>query len=89
MPWLRATGSTLVSQLVDSFVVLVIAFKLGNNWSWAFVMAVCVVNYMYKFSMAIILTPAIAFIQSRIEKYVGHDTAKKMKLAAMGVENEI
>ena len=89
MPWLRATGSTLVSQLVDSFVVLVIAFKLGNNWTWSFVMAVCVVNYMYKFGMAIILTPAIAFIQSRIEKYVGQETAKKMKLAAMGIEQAL
>lgn len=89
MPWLRATGSTLVSQLVDSFVVLVIAFKLGNNWTWSFVIAVCLVNYMYKFTMAIILTPAIAFIESRIENYVGHETAKKMKLAAMGIENEI
>jgi len=44
---------------------------------------------MYKFAMAIILTPAITFIESRIEKYVGFETAKKMKLAAMGVENEI
>ena len=89
MPWLRATGSTLVSQLVDSFVVLVIAFKLGNNWTWSFVIAVCLVNYMYKFAMAIILTPAITFIESRIESYVGHETARKMKLAAMGVDNEI
>ena len=89
MPWLRATGSTLVSQLVDSFVVLVIAFKLGNNWTWSFVIAVCLVNYMYKFAMAIILTPAITFIEARIENYVGHETAKKMKLAAMGLDNEI
>ncbi|MEN9697930.1 MAG: hypothetical protein RLZ56_1351 [Bacteroidota bacterium] len=89
MPWLRATGSTVVSQLVDSFVVLVIAFKLGNNWSWSFVIAVCIVNYMYKFTMAILLTPAIGFIETRIENYLGHEAAKKMKLAAMGIENEI
>ena len=89
MPWLRATGSTVVSQLVDSFVVLVIAFKLGNNWTWSFVIAVCIVNYMYKFTMAIILTPVISFIEARIEKYLGLETAKKMKLAAMGIENEI
>jgi uncharacterized integral membrane protein (TIGR00697 family) len=89
MPWLRATGSTVVSQLVDSFVVLVIAFKFGNNWTWSFVIAVCIVNYMYKFTMAIILTPAITFIESRIEKYLGHTTATKMKLAAMGIENEV
>lgn len=86
--WLRATGSTLISQLVDSFVVLFIAFKLGNNWSWQKVLAICLMNYMYKFSMAIILTPLIYFIEKRIEKYVGHDVAKKMKRAAMGKEDE-
>ena len=89
MGWLRATGSTVVSQLVDSFVVLVIAFKIGNNWTWSFVLAVCVVNYMYKFTMAIILTPVIGIVENRIEKYLGHETAKKMKLAAMGIENEV
>lgn len=82
--WLRATGSTLVSQLVDSFVVLFIAFKIGNGWSWQLVLAICLVNYMYKFTMAIILTPLIYLLEKRIEKYVGHETAKKMKLAAMG-----
>ena len=89
MVWLRATGSTLVSQLVDSFVVLLIAFKIGNGWSWSTVLAVCAVNYMYKFVMAIILTPLIGVIETRIEKYVGHDVAKKMKLEAMGLENEV
>ena len=89
MVWLRATGSTVVSQLVDSFVVLVIAFKIGNGWTWSTVLAVCVVNYMYKFTMAIILTPVIGIVENRIEKYLGHEKAKQMKLAAMGIENEI
>jgi len=87
--WLRATGSTVVSQLVDSFVVLVIAFKIGNNWTWSFVIAVCIVNYMYKFSMALLLTPVLSFVENRIELYLGHETAAKMKLAAMGKSNEI
>ena len=87
--WLRATGSTVVSQLVDSFVVLVIAFKIGNNWTWSFVIAVCIVNYMYKFSMALLLTPVLSFVENRIERYVGHETATKMKLAAMGKSNEL
>jgi uncharacterized integral membrane protein (TIGR00697 family) len=82
--WLRATGSTVVSQLVDSFIVLFIAFKLGKGWSWQLVMAICLVNYMYKFTMAVILTPLIYFIEKRIEKYVGQDVALKMKLDAMG-----
>ncbi|MCW3088470.1 MAG: queuosine precursor transporter [Sediminibacterium sp.] len=86
--WLRATGSTLVSQLVDSFVVLFIAFKIGNGWSWQLVLAICLVNYLYKFTMAIVLTPLIYLIEKQIERYVGHDTARKMKLAAMGREEE-
>jgi uncharacterized integral membrane protein (TIGR00697 family) len=84
--WLRATGSTLVSQLIDSFIVLIIAFKIGNNWSWAHVLAIGCVNYIYKFTMAIILTPLIYLVEKRIETYVGHETAVKMKLAAMGEE---
>jgi len=82
--WLRATGSTLVSQFVDSFIVLFIAFKIGKGWSWQLVLGICVINYTYKFVMAIILTPVIYFVEHRIEKYVGHETAKKMKQAAMG-----
>lgn len=89
MGWLRATGSTVVSQLVDSFLVLVIAFKIGNNWTWSFVLAICVVNYIYKFTMAIVLTPVLSLVQHRIEKYLGKEESKKMKLAAMGIENEV
>jgi len=86
--WLRATGSTVISQLVDSFIVLYIAFKLGNNWSWQQVLAICLVNYAYKFIMAIILTPVIYLVERRIENYLGHDTTRKMKRAAMGLEEE-
>ena len=86
--WLRATGSTIVSQLVDSFIVLFIAFKLGKGWSWQLVFAICLINYAYKFTMAIILTPFIYFVENRIEKYLGHETAHKMKQAAMGKESE-
>jgi len=86
--WLRATGSTLVSQLIDSFVVLVIAFKIGNNWSWKQVLAIGCMNYIYKFTMAIILTPVIYLAERKIEKYLGHETAAKMKRAAMGEEEE-
>ena len=84
--WLRATGSTLVSQLVDSFIVLFIAFKIGNGWSWQLVLAICLMNYTYKFVMAVVLTPVIYLLEKWIENYVGHATAAKMKRAAMGKE---
>jgi len=86
--WLRATGSTIISQLVDSFVVLFIAFKLGNNWSWQQVLAIGVMNYIYKSSMAVLLTPVIYLVEKRIENYLGKETTMKMKLAAMGKESE-
>jgi uncharacterized integral membrane protein (TIGR00697 family) len=88
--WLRATGSTLVSQFIDSFVVLFIAFYIAPRFSgriqpWAFsqVMTICIGNYLYKFIVAVILTPVIYLIHGWIEKYLGHETAKKMKLEAM------
>jgi hypothetical protein len=84
--WLRATGSTLVSQLVDSYIVLFIAF--AGIFSWQQILAIGVVNYIYKATMAILLTPVIYLAENRIEKYVGHETAKKMKLAAMGQDSE-
>ena len=82
--WLRATGSTLVSQLVDSFIVLYIAFKLGQGWSWQLVLAICVVNYTYKAVVAVALTPLIYFLEHRINKYLGPETTARMKAEAMG-----
>lgn len=92
--WLRATGSTLVSQFIDSFVVLIIAFHLypkwipnqGDAWPLNQVIAIGIVNYIYKFCVAILLTPVIYFIHHRIEKYMGVERAAEMKKAAMGKE---
>jgi uncharacterized integral membrane protein (TIGR00697 family) len=88
--WLRTTGSTLVSQFVDSFVVLFIAFyiapRIASNtqpWSFAQVMAICVGNYLYKFVVAILLTPVIYLVHGWIEKYLGHAQAHLMKQASM------
>ncbi|MDQ3682591.1 MAG: queuosine precursor transporter [Bacteroidota bacterium] len=90
--WLRATGSTLVSQFIDSFVVLFIAFYIGsriNNsegdfvWPFSLFIAVGLVNYIYKFCVAIILTPVIYLLHNWIERYLGQELADEMKAAAM------
>lgn len=81
--FLRATGSTVVSQLIDSFIVLFIAFKIGNGWSWQLVLAICLVNYTYKFLMAILLTPLLYLLEFGIEKYLGKEKVMEMKAAAM------
>ena len=80
--WLRATGSTLVSQFIDSFVVLFVAFYIGADWELIRVIAIGVVNYIYKFGMAIILTPIIYLAHYVIDRYLGEDLAREMKWKA-------
>ena len=82
--WLRATGSTLVSQLIDSYIVLIIAFYIGSDWELSRVLAIGTVNYIYKFVMAFLLTPFIYAVHAWIENYLGKDQAQQMKLEAMG-----
>lgn len=81
--WLRATGSTFVSQLVDSFIVLFIAFYIGQGWSMNLVLAICLFNYTYKFFAAIVLTPVMYLVHNVIDKYLGAELANEMKVAAM------
>ena len=76
MLWLRATGSTLVSQFIDSFVVLFIAFYgVFTNQQ---IIAIGITNYIYKFSVAILLTPLIYFGHALIDKYLGQAQAEKI-----------
>ncbi len=86
--WLRATGSTLVSQFIDSYIVLTVAFYWGADWSIQKVLAIGTVNYIYKFTMAVLLTPVIYLVHNLIEKYLGQSLATRMKRAAMGQEEE-
>ncbi len=80
--WLRATGSTLVSQFIDSFVVLFIAFYIGAGWELKLVLAIGVVNYMYKFFIAVVLTPVLYVIHYIIDIYLGKERAEELMLEA-------
>ncbi|MEJ2900820.1 queuosine precursor transporter [Pedobacter panaciterrae] len=78
--WLRATGSTLVSQCIDSFVVIFIAFYLNPqyHWSWQMVAAIGLVNYTYKFVVAILMTPILYVVHGIIDRYLGKDLSHRM-----------
>lgn len=76
--WLRATGSTLFSQLVDSFVVLGIAFYVFGNWSLSLVFSVGIINYMYKGVIAIIMTPLLYVAHYIIDGYLGKEYAEQL-----------
>jgi hypothetical protein len=76
--WARATGSTLVSQFIDSFVVLFIAFYIGAGWELNLVLAIGVVNYLYKSLIALFLTPILYILHSIIDKYLGKEISDKL-----------
>jgi len=71
--WLRATGSTLISQLVDSLLVIGVAFYLFGNWTISQWMNVSFNNYLYKFLVAILFTPVLYIAHFLIEKYLKED----------------
>lgn len=81
--WLRATGSTAISQLIDSFVVLYIAFVIGPQaWPTSLWLAVGSVNYIYKMLAAIALIPLIYLMRRAIHGYLGQTRAEQLRLAA-------
>lgn len=81
--WLRATGSTAISQLVDSFVVLYIAFVIGpQHWSLNLFFAVGTLNYIYKMLAAIALIPLLYLARLAIHRYLGNSQAERMMRTA-------
>ena len=81
--WLRATGSTLVSQFFDSFIVLYIAFVLGpQQWPVSLFLAVGTVNYLYKIAMAVLLIPLIYLARRLIERYLGEVLSRELRAVA-------
>jgi len=82
MIWLRATGSTLVSQFIDSYVVLIIAFYVGADWELSMVLAIGTMNLIYKFIVAVLLTPTIYLAHNIIDRYLGKELSDKMKAEA-------
>jgi queuosine precursor transporter len=87
MLWLRATGSTLVSQFIDSFVVLYIAFF--GVFSGTQIIAIGITNYIYKFSVAILLTPLIYLGHFVIDRYLGKENAQKISEEAAAQSNSL
>ena len=79
--WLRAQGSTIVSQLVDTIVVIFLAFVVipkltgGSPWTIAAAFSVSLTNYVYKFLIAVGSTPALYLVHAAVDAYLGKETA--------------
>lgn len=78
--WARATGSTLVSQFIDSFVVLTIAFGIWGDWPVKQILAVGIMNYTYKLVMAFVLLPVLYGVHGMIDRYLGKELSEEMIL---------
>jgi len=78
MIWLRSTGSTAISQLVDTFVVLGIAFWLPGKMDTATFINAALTGYTCKLIIAVALTPLIYVGHSSIDKYFGEEESHQL-----------
>lgn len=77
MVWLRATGSTLISQVFDSFVITFVFFDVmqrltgGEAWKFGDIISTAATGYWLKFALAVALTPVIYLGRWMIRRFVG------------------
>ncbi|MES2592688.1 MAG: queuosine precursor transporter [Bacteroidota bacterium] len=78
MIWLRSTGSTIISQFVDTFVVLGIAFWLPGKMTTDVFINAALTGYTFKLIIAVLLTPMIYVGHNLIGKYLGDEEAQQV-----------
>ena len=60
-----------------------IAFYIGAGWDMKLVLVIGLVNYIYKFFIAVLVTPLLYLIHSMIDKYLGKELSEKLQKEAM------
>ena len=78
MIWLRATGSTVVSQLIDTFIVTGIAFWLPGKLTFMEYINTAFTGYTAKLIIAVALTPLIYAGHALVHRYLGHEQSEKI-----------
>ncbi|CAM3773528.1 queuosine precursor transporter [Flavobacterium branchiophilum] len=68
--WLRTTGSTVISQFFDSFIVLGIAFWLPGKMTFETFISSALTGYVFKLILAVLLTPIIYAAHYWIKKII-------------------
>jgi uncharacterized integral membrane protein (TIGR00697 family) len=76
--WLRATGSTVISQLLDSYLVLFIGFFIPGKKTFDEIIYYGITGYLTKLVIAVALTPLIYLLHFGIKKMFGKNEAEKM-----------
>ena len=78
--WLRATGSTAVSQLIDTFVVGFIAFVVPQKLLFSEFLRLAQGNYLYKLGIAILITPLIYVVHAIIDRYLASEISPEPRV---------
>ncbi len=86
--WLRATGSTVISQLIDSVVVTYVAFWVLRDMSFAMATALVLTAYAYKFVVALLSTPVVYLVHAGVIRYLGKERAAEMRRVALAGRND-
>lgn len=73
MIWLRSTGSTVISQFFDSFIVLGIAFWLPGKIDFNTFITSAFTGYFFKLLLAVVLTPGIYLGHHIIGNYINNE----------------
>lgn len=76
--WMRATGSTVVSQLIDSIVIIGIAFWLPGKVKTSEFLQVAASNYSFKLLIALGTTPLLYAGHAAIDRFLGVDEAHQL-----------
>jgi hypothetical protein len=80
MLWLRATGSTAVSQLIDTFVVQSIGLWLPGVLTWTQFINGAMASYAYKLLIAVAITPVIYGVHHAIDRYLARSERGALEL---------
>lgn len=78
MIWLRSTGSTVVSQLIDTFIVLGIAFWLTGKMTTGEYVNAAFTGYTFKLIIAVLLTPMIYLGRYFVNSYLGKELSEEL-----------
>lgn len=78
MMWLRSTGSTFVSQLIDTFLIQFIAFVIPGYWTYEEFVRNAAFGYGLKIILAVCLIPLIWLLHKVLDNYFGEARAHKI-----------
>jgi uncharacterized integral membrane protein (TIGR00697 family) len=84
MLWLRAQGSTVVSQMIDTGIVIFVAFVvipslLGDeHMTVGQATEISVTNYVYKFVVAVLITPVLYVVHAAVKAWLGREAAESL-----------